>query len=150
MVAEGMQQGHWPFMLRLLDGTHWDLSLWEPWWDTGQEGPHSRDTELPTLTNEEHRCPPTPGAMSPTGLLPGLFLGAFWDTKALDGSRRSFSRCCSSSTARWRSSCSLRSASSSLLLLSSTLAIRHKLHTLQAGATIPSFWISQWDPLWRW
>lgn len=106
--------------------------------------PQQRHTELPTLTDEQHRCPPAPEAVSPTGLLPGLFLVAFWDTEARDGSRRIFSRCCSSSTARWRSSCSLRSASSSLLLLSSTLVIRHKLHTLQAGAPSPSAWIPQW------
>lgn len=125
-------------MLRLLDDTYWDLSLWELWWDTGQEALHNRHTELPCFL------------MTSTGAhlllklchLPGLLL-AFWDTEALDGSRRIFSRCCSSSTARWRSSCSLRSASSSLLLLSSTLAIRHKLYTLQAGATISSSWIPQ-------
>lgn len=51
-------------MLRLLDDTHWNLSLWEPWWDTGQEVPHSRDTELPTLTDEEHRGPPAPEAVT--------------------------------------------------------------------------------------
>lgn len=77
-------------------------------------------------------------------LLPDLFLAAFWDAGGLEGSRRIFSRCCSSRTARCLSSCSLCSASSSLLLLSSTLAVRHKLHTLQAGATLPDSWFPQW------
>lgn len=89
-------------------------------------------------------------------LLPGLFLATFWDTEVLEGSKRIFSRCCSSRTARWRSSCSLCSASSSLLLLSSTLDVRHKLHALQAGgalqacAPLHDSWIPQVvHTLWR-
>lgn len=109
----------------------------------GARSPPQQTHRAPTPTDEEHRYPPVPEAVSPTELLPGLFL-AFWDSEALDGSRRIFSRCCSNSTARWRSSCSLRSASSSLLLLSSTLAMRHEMHPLQAGAAITSSWIPQW------
>lgn len=37
------------FVLRLLDDTLWDLSLWEVRWDMGQEVLHNRHTELPHL-----------------------------------------------------------------------------------------------------
>ena len=44
MVAEGMKWGTGVFVLRLLEDSHWDLSLWEPWWDMGQEVPPSAHT----------------------------------------------------------------------------------------------------------